>query len=194
MTRGRLAAAAWLACLLSMAAFAVPADAQPQVAVDGAQAARVRHRMRGSWKSAAESCGRAGSTSEARTPTSRATRPPAPDPTSCSAAGTRIGSGLGLAARVSVYLSPRLSVEGGLRVTRPKLSVTLSGDAEDAANQVAEETLSQYVVDGSALWHFGDVQRSKIVPFAGGGAGYMRDVHEGSDCSRQASSITGWRG
>jgi opacity protein-like surface antigen len=94
---------------------------------------------------------------------------------------SRLGAGLGFQGRVTGYLSPRLAIEGGVRFTRPVLAIDLSGDVESAPNQTAEETLTQYVFEGSALWHFGDVQRGRFVPFAGAGAGYIRDLHEGNE-------------
>jgi hypothetical protein len=94
---------------------------------------------------------------------------------------SRLGAGIGLHARIAAYLTPRFAVEGGVRLTRPVLSVDLSGDVEGAPNQVAEERLTQYVFGGSALWHFGEVQRARVVPFVAAGAGYIRDLHEGNE-------------
>lgn len=96
-------------------------------------------------------------------------------------ADSRLGSGTGVQARVTGYVSPRFALEGGVRLTRPLLSVDLSGDSESAPDQVAEERLTQYVFEGSAAWHFGDVQRRRVVPFVAGGAGYIRDLHEGNE-------------
>jgi hypothetical protein len=40
--------------------------------------------------------------------------------------------------------------------------------------------LSQYVFDGSAVWHFVKGSGSgRAVPFVYGGAGYLRELHEG---------------
>jgi hypothetical protein len=89
-----------------------------------------------------------------------------------------LGSGFGLQGHVGAFVSNRLLIEGGVRIVRPKLKIDLSGDAESAPDVTAEETLTQYVIDGSALWHFGNVQTGMVVPFAGGGAGYIRDLHE----------------
>jgi len=94
---------------------------------------------------------------------------------------TSLESGYGLQGRVAGYLSSRRALEGGARFTRPKLKIDLSGDFESAPNQTAEETLTQYVIDGSILWHFGNVQGGRIVPFAGAGGGYIRDLHEDNE-------------
>ena len=46
---------------------------------------------------------------------------------------------------------------------------------EDAPDTTAEETLSQYLFDGSIVWHLG---KGRAVPFLFGGAGYLRELHE----------------
>ena len=95
--------------------------------------------------------------------------------------GSKLGQGVGLQAHLTGYVSRSFAVEGGLRFTRPVLAVSLSNDAESAPNQRAEETLTQYVIEGSAVWHFGALGGGKAVPFVSGGAGYIRDLHEGSE-------------
>jgi hypothetical protein len=95
--------------------------------------------------------------------------------------GTKLGSGIGFQARISGYVSKNLAIEGGLRLTRPLLTVKLSGDFESAPNQAAEETLTQYVIDGSAVWHFGTFHNGRGASFVAGGAGYIRDLHEGAE-------------
>ena len=94
---------------------------------------------------------------------------------------TTLGSGLGVQGRIAGYLSKTVAIEGGLRLTRPVLTIKLSGDFESAPDQAAEETLTQYVIDGSVLWHFASFHRGRAVPFVAGGAGYIRDLHEGNE-------------
>jgi len=91
-----------------------------------------------------------------------------------------LGSGLGVQARVAGYLSRSLALEGGLRITRPTLNIDLSGDVESAPELTATETLTQYVFDGSLVWHFAPFHKGRAVPYLAGGAGYMRDLHEGN--------------
>jgi hypothetical protein len=67
-------------------------------------------------------------------------------------------------------------VEGGIRLTRPVYEVRVSGDVENAADITIEETLSQYLFDGSLVWQFSHGGRA--VPFVFGGAGYLRELHE----------------
>jgi hypothetical protein len=96
-------------------------------------------------------------------------------------AGSKLRSGVGVQGRLALYLSQHLAIEGGVRLTRPKLEVALSGDFESAPDLTATETLTLYVVDGSAVWNFAPLNRNRLVPFVAGGAGYVRDVHEGSE-------------
>jgi hypothetical protein len=80
-------------------------------------------------------------------------------------------------ARVGVYLSPAIAVEGGLQYTRPEVQVRLTGDFENAPNTTASETLNSYLVTGSLLYHFGR-NTNRVRPFILGGGGHVRDVHE----------------
>ena len=96
------------------------------------------------------------------------------------ASASSLGSGLGVQARVAGYLSRSMAIEGGLRITRPTLNIDLSGDVESAPDLTATETLTQYVFDGSLMWHFAPFHKGRAVPYVAGGAGYMRDLHEGN--------------
>jgi hypothetical protein len=95
-------------------------------------------------------------------------------------AGSQLGGGIGLQGRLGVFLTSRLAVEGGVRWTQPTLTIRLTDDVESAANQDAEERLSQYVIDGSAVWHFSGSRPARATPFLAVGAGYIRDMHEGN--------------
>jgi hypothetical protein len=96
--------------------------------------------------------------------------------------GSRLTQGIGLQGRLAVHLAPSMAVEAGVRYTRPQLRISVTGDAEGAPNQVAEETVTQYVFDGSFVYHLtgATFSRGRGVPFVSGGAGYIRDVHDES--------------
>lgn len=85
--------------------------------------------------------------------------------------------------RVAYYLSWRFAIEGAVRYGQPVYSVDVGGDAESAPDITAEEKLNQYLFAGSALWHFGrpPSPRMRVVPFVFGGAGYLRELHEGQE-------------
>ena len=88
----------------------------------------------------------------------------------------QIKPGYGVLARLGVYLSSAMSVEGGLQWLRAINSQRISGDTEGAPDITAEAKLNQYLFEGSALWHIGS---GSARPFVYGGAGYLRVLHEG---------------
>lgn len=97
------------------------------------------------------------------------------------AADSQVGQPTSVQARLGYYLSPRLQVEGGFRFGRPVHSIEISGDAESAPSVEIDQTLDQYVVDASMLWHFPrrGPRPSSLLPFVFGGGGYLRELHEG---------------
>ena len=88
----------------------------------------------------------------------------------------------GVFARLGYYLADGVSVEGGFRYARPTQLVHLSGDAESAPDVTAEQTLSHYLFEGSVLWHLRDLSfaSGSAIPYLSGGAGYLRELHEGN--------------
>lgn len=88
----------------------------------------------------------------------------------------------GAHARLGFYLTNTVSIEGGVRYARPRLAYRLSGDAESAADETAVENINHYVFDGSVLVHLKNAAfgGGRGVPFLSGGAGYVRELHEGN--------------
>ena len=104
------------------------------------------------------------------------------DPLELFTTSSELKSVVGFQGRLGFYFSPQLSVEGGVRYAKPKLSIRITGDFENAPNETAEETLSQYLFDGSVLWHFGpSATGGGVVPFVMGGAGYLRELHDAQE-------------
>lgn len=94
----------------------------------------------------------------------------------------RLASGAGLDVTIGYYLAPSIAVEAGMRYSKPRLSFRLTGDAEDAPDLTAEETLTRYVFTGSVVWHLRELAFARRgVPFIMAGAGHVRDLHEGSE-------------
>ena len=95
---------------------------------------------------------------------------------------SRVGDFMGLNGRIGYYLSRSISIEATVRFAQPELSVDLSGDAESAADVTATETASHYVFGGSVLFDFpgASFAGGRGVPFVSGGAGYLRELHEGN--------------
>jgi hypothetical protein len=96
------------------------------------------------------------------------------------AADSRIAAAPGAQLRVGVFLSRTISLESGFQYGRPKLSIAVSSDAEQAPDVTATETISRYVIDGSLLFHLHGLAFAggRGVPFLAGGAGYVRELHE----------------
>ena len=103
----------------------------------------------------------------------------------------QVTKGIGVAAHLGIFVSARWSVEGGVQVTRPSLRVRTSGDFEGAADTTAESPLTEYVVDGSLLYHFG---RGSFVPFALAGGGYVRQVLEDASMIDTGNEVHGGGG
>lgn len=94
---------------------------------------------------------------------------------------TRLEPAPGALARLGVYLSPRVSIEGGVQYSRPKLSTRVSGDAESAVSATISESLSRYVFDGAVVVHLPSFGGGRGVPFVTGGAGRIRELHDGNE-------------
>jgi hypothetical protein len=96
---------------------------------------------------------------------------------------SRVTPAAGLQGRIGYYLTNDLVIEGGLRYTKPVLEIDVSGDAEDAPDTTADETLSQYVFDVAAVWHPSGLRfgGGRGMTFLTGGVGYLRELHEGDE-------------
>jgi hypothetical protein len=86
----------------------------------------------------------------------------------------------GFDARVAYWLTRSIALEAGFVMTVPVVETRVTGDIEDAGDLTLEEDLDQYFVEASAVlmldrFHLG----SRTVPFVSGGAGYLRQLHEG---------------
>jgi hypothetical protein len=119
---------------------------------------------------------------EAAAELTRNTTTPGSGPFTLFVTDASVESAMALQGRLAYYFTPQFAIEGGVRFGQPVLTIELSGDAEGAPDVTAEETIDQYVFSGSALWHFGrPTPRTRAVPFIFGGAGYLRELHEGQE-------------
>lgn len=89
-----------------------------------------------------------------------------------------VTNGPGAGAWIGYHVTRTIALEGGFRFSKPELAYRLSGDAENAPDTTAAETLSRYVVTGSLVFHLRRVDGSRFVPFVAAGGGYIRDLHE----------------
>lgn len=102
----------------------------------------------------------------------------------------------GVQSRVGFFVSSTLSFEAGFQYSRPVLGVRVFDDFEDAEEVTVDETMSRYVVDGSLLlhprrWRFAG---GRGMPFIVGGAGYLRELHEGRELVETGRTFHGGLG
>lgn len=80
---------------------------------------------------------------------------------------------------VGFALSGRLAIEGRLGFSRPELETSVRADAEGASPVTVVERIDQYVVDAGVVFRVDEMRVARLVPYAAGGAGYLRQLHEG---------------
>ena len=81
--------------------------------------------------------------------------------------------------RIGFLFSPRVAVEGRLAYSRPSLETSVSADTEGAPAITIIERVDQYVVDAGVVIRLDEMRIGRMVPYAAGGAGYLRQLHEG---------------
>jgi hypothetical protein len=90
-----------------------------------------------------------------------------------------LGAAAAVEARIGVPVTRRLGLEVRVGIMRPELRTEVTADAEGAPGIELTERVDQYVIEGALTvgldaWRFWGV-----TPFAVGGAGYLRQLHEG---------------
>jgi hypothetical protein len=106
----------------------------------------------------------------------------------------QLGGTIGADVRLGVYLSPRWAVEGGFQFTKPELSVRTSQDFESAPATTITERISQYLIEGSVLYHFAPLASGRGGPFVSGGGGYLRELDSGNASLQTGNEIHGGGG
>lgn len=81
-------------------------------------------------------------------------------------------------ARVAFALTRRYAIEGRAALSKPELQTVISSDAEASGTFTAVESLDQYTFDGGVLVHLDELEAFGLKPFAIGGFGYVRQLHE----------------
>ena len=105
------------------------------------------------------------------------TGPTAP-PFTLFTADSRFSTAVAPELRVGVSLTRRLTIEGGASLSHPSIGVSIAGDPETPAQELPGEELQQYVFDGGLTWQLPVNLGRTVAPFATGGAGYLRQLHE----------------
>jgi len=80
--------------------------------------------------------------------------------------------------RVGYALFRRVSVEVRAAVDRPEWRTRVSADFEGASDATLVERLTEYTIDGGVRVSLEPVRLAGLTPFASGGAGYLRQLHE----------------
>lgn len=97
-------------------------------------------------------------------------------------ASARLAGAAGLDARLSYNLTRRIAVEGGVLFSRPTVELSVARDAEGVPGFTADgEALSQYFLDATVLVFLPQLTfaSGRGRAFVQGGAGYLRQLHEG---------------
>ena len=108
------------------------------------------------------------------------------------ATATELRTAAAAEVRLGYRLTPRLTAEGRLTFSRPSLRVSISSDAEAAAPVEASSRLTEYVIEGGALWRLSTEARRRWIPFVNGGAGVARHVHEANVLAE--NGVSGYAG
>jgi Outer membrane protein beta-barrel domain len=117
--------------------------------------------------------------------------PTGSDPLTLFQVAPRLDGSAGAEAHLGVYLGHRLSVEGGVQYSRPSLTARTSNDFENAPDTTLTSPVTQYVIDGSVLYHFGT---GRLTPFVSGGGGYVRQLLEDNSIVETGNEFHGGGG
>jgi hypothetical protein len=91
---------------------------------------------------------------------------------------TRMEPSPGGEVRVGVAIGSRFTIEGGALLARRQLAFSITGDRESSAQQFEGETVHHYVFDAGLQWELPVARGPRLRTFAGGGAGYLRELHQ----------------
>jgi hypothetical protein len=92
---------------------------------------------------------------------------------------SRIQPAAGIDARIGFRVTSILHVEGALAYVRPSLQTRVTSDAESIPDSTASETIAQYMVEGGITAQLARWRIGRLMPFASGGGGYLRQLHQG---------------
>jgi hypothetical protein len=82
--------------------------------------------------------------------------------------------------------SRRFGVEAGLTVGHPELRASISNDVEAAPPITIAERIDQYSIDAGLIVMIRELTiGGRTLPFVSGGAGYLRQLHEGQTVVEQ---------
>jgi hypothetical protein len=91
---------------------------------------------------------------------------------------TTFGAAPAAEVRIGWSLSRALTAEAEGSYARPELRIASSADAENAAPVSAAVAVQQFTVGAALVWRM-PLRSARATPFVTGGAGYLRQLHEG---------------
>jgi hypothetical protein len=91
---------------------------------------------------------------------------------------TRLDQAVCPEAKVVVGLASTIDAEGAVAFGRTHLSTSITSDPE-AASATVSTPLTLYLLQGGVAAHLARWQRGRAAPFASGGIGYLRQLHDG---------------
>jgi len=87
----------------------------------------------------------------------------------------------GFEGRVAVKVTRTVDAYASMSYAKPDLRTRVTNDLENSAGATVSETVQQYVVGGGIDWYVTPRRSgSRVLPFIGGGAAYLRQLHEGA--------------
>jgi hypothetical protein len=101
------------------------------------------------------------------------------DPYQLFATSSRQAGTIALDLHAAVDLTRRFGLEAHTLFARPDVRTSVTDDAEGAPSVDAVERLDQYLIDGGIVIRLSEFRMKSWEPFATGGAGYLRQLHEG---------------
>jgi hypothetical protein len=102
---------------------------------------------------------------------------------------TRLARARVLELRAGFGLTRRYSVEGGFLFGRPELQSSVTGDVEGSPALVIAEQVDQYLADAGMTVALEALRIGPLLPVVSGGAGYLRQLHQGRTTVEQGHFV-----
>ena len=88
---------------------------------------------------------------------------------------------VGFEGRVAVKVTRTVDARVSMSYAKPELRTRVTNDLENSAGAIVPESIQQYVVGGGIDWYVASRRSgARVRPFVGGGAAYLRQLHEGA--------------
>jgi hypothetical protein len=88
---------------------------------------------------------------------------------------------VGFEGRVAVKVTRTVDARASVSYAKPELRTRVTNDSENSAGATVSETVQQYLVGGGIDWYVASRRGgARVRPFIGGGAAYLRQLHEGA--------------